>query len=283
MKSMKSPIRACLLGCTALLSLPIQAAEAPPVSAASIRLFEQADAPVLPFGRRLYATQFDATLTRMIGVEIAATYPLAKETMLLDVTCTMQKPDGSRAEASRPMSFQLFAGETQSNSANMQWGVPDEEDWEPGEYGVVCSIGEHKIAESQFTVVQNPPDVTDTDVRIAGLRFFPVDRELPPKAGRDYTDVFEVANTRRIGVELEYTHSALGRTVSIPVACHYYWPDGQVMPPAEMLYEPGPTWPGGYSAANMGWDEAGKWPVGHYVVVCQVNGRPVVVNRFEVR
>jgi hypothetical protein len=55
------------------------------------------------------------------------------------------------------------------------------------------------------------------------------------------------------------------------------------MPPAEMRYEPGPTWPGGYSAANMGWDIAGKWPVGHYVVVCLLAGKPAVVNRFEVR
>jgi hypothetical protein len=283
MKSMKPPLRASLLGCAALFALPLRAEDASTFSAVSIRLFEQADGTVLPFGRRLYATQFDATLTQMVGVEIDATYPMPKEATLLDVTCTMQKPDGSRVEGSRPMSFQLFAGETQSNSANTQWGVPDEEDWQPGEYGVTCSIGEQKIAEAGFTIVLNPPDVMDTDVRVAGLRFFPVDRELPTKAERDYSEVFETADTRRIGVELEYTHSALGRTVSVPVACHYYWPDGQVMPPAEMLYEPGPTWPGGYSAANMGWDEAGKWPVGHYVVVCRVNGRPTVVGRFEVR
>jgi hypothetical protein len=283
MTAMKSPLRVCLLSSIALLSLPLQAEDIPTFSTATIRLFEQADGPVQPFGRRFYATEFDATLARMIGVEIVATYPLPKESKLLSVTCTMLKPDGSRTEGSRPMSFQLFAGETQSNSANVQWGVPDENDWEPGEYAVECATGGQKFAESQFIVVLNPPDVADTDLHVAGLKFFPVNGELPPKSERDYTAVFETANTRRIGVELEYTHGALGRTVSVPAACHYFWPDGQVMPPAVMLYEPGPTWPGGYSAANMGWDEAGKWPIGHYVVACGVNGRPTVVDRFEVR
>ncbi len=266
-----------------LLSLPIHAADAPPLSGATIRLFEQAEGPVLPFGRRFYGIHFDATLARMIGVEIGATYPAQDETTLLSVVCLLQKPDGSKAEASRAMSFQLFEGETQSNSANVQWGVPDEEDWQPGDYGVDCSVDGHSIWQAQFAIALNPPDVADTDIRIAGLRFFPVAEDLQPKPERRYTDTFEAADTRRIGVELEYTHSPLGRTVTVPAACHYYWPDGQVMPPAEMRYEPGPTWPGGYSAANMGWDVAGKWTVGHYVVVCDVGGKPAVVNRFEVR
>jgi hypothetical protein len=33
----------------------------------------------------------------------------------------------------------------------------------------------------------------------------------------------------------------------------------------------------------MGWDAPGKWPVGHYLVACLIAGKPVAVNRFEVR
>ena len=283
MKPMKSPLRTALLLIAACLPPTALAADASPFTAVSMRLFEQADGPVQAFGRRVYATNFDATLTRMIGVEIGATYAKAKETRLLDVACTLTKPDGSLAPGSRAMSFQVFADETQSNSANVQWGVPDEQDWEAGNYLVDCAVAGQSIGQAPFTVVLNPADVADTDLRIAGLRFFAVERELPAKAERDYTEVFETANTRRIGVELEYTHSPIGREIAVAVDCHYYWPDGQVMPPAQMTYQPGPTWPGGYSAANMGWDEAGKWPTGHYVVVCEVAGRPAVVNRFEVR
>jgi len=283
MKRMKSPLPAGLFILAAALPQAALAADASPFTAVSIRLFEQADGTVQPFGRRIYATHFDATLTRMIGVEIGATYAKRKEARLYDVACTLTKPDGSTVPASRAMSFQLFADETQSNSANVQWGVPDEQDWLAGEYGVDCAIAGQSIGETSFTVVLNPADVADTDLRIAELRFFPVDGELPPKADRSYTDVFETAATRRIGVELEFTHSPIGREIAVPVACHYYWPDGQAMPPAQMTYQPGPAWPGGYSAANMGWDEAGKWPTGHYVVVCSIAGRPAVVNRFEVR
>lgn len=283
MKPMKSPLRTGLLIFAACLPPPALAAEASSFTAVSIRLFEQADGPVQPFGRRVYATHFDATLTRMIGVEMGATYPSQKETRLYDVACTLTKPDGSTEPASRAMSFQVFADETASNSANVQWGVPDEQDWPAGDYLVDCAVDGQSIGQAPFAIVLNPADVADTDLRIAGLRFFPVDRELPPKAERGYTEIFETADTRRIGVELEFTHSPIGREIVVPVDCHYYWPDGQVMPPAEMTYRPGPTWPGGYSAANMGWDEAGKWPTGHYVIVCAVAGRPAVVNRFEVR
>jgi hypothetical protein len=283
MISMNALLRTGLLACAVLLPLPARTADMPPLSAATIRLFEQADEPVLPFGRRVYGNHFDATLTRMIGVEIGATYPAPEESMLLPVVCTLTRPDGSKAAAGREMSFQLFAGETLSSSANVQWGVPDEEDWEPGDYGVDCAVADQSVWQSRFTVALNPPGIEGTDIRVAGLRFFPVQDELPAKADRQYTESFEAADTRRIGVELEFTHAPPGRTVTVPVACHYYWPDGQVMPPAEMRYEPGPTWPGGYSAANMGWDTAGKWPVGHYVVVCLIAGKPTVVNRFEVR
>ncbi|MDP9199155.1 MAG: hypothetical protein M3O07_08075 [Pseudomonadota bacterium] len=280
---MNSLHRRLLLACAVLLPLAARAADVPPLSAATIRLFEQADGPVQPFGRRVYGDHFDATLTRMIGVEIGATYPAPDETTLLPVVCTLTNPDGSKSAAGREMSFQLFAGETLSSSANVQWGVADEQDWDPGDYSVDCAVHDQSVWQSRFTVALNPPDIEDTDIRVAGLRFFPVQEELPSKADRQYAESFEAADTRRIGVELEFTHSPPGRTVTVPVACHYYWPDGQVMPPAEMRYEPGPTWPGGYSAANMGWDTAGKWPVGHYVVVCLIAGKPVTVNRFEVR
>lgn len=283
MKPMNSPLRTGFLIFAASLPPIALAADASPFTAVSMRLFEQADGPVQPFGRRVYATHFDATLTRMIGVEIGATYAKRKEERLYDLACTLTKPDGSSEPASRAMSFQVFADETESNSANVQWGVPDEEDWQAGDYLVDCGVAGQSIGQVPFTVVLNPADVADTDLRIAGLRFFPVDRELPAKSDRSYTEVFETANTRRIGVEIEYTHSPIGRAITVPVDCHYYWPDGQVMPPAQMTYQPGPTWPGGYSAANMGWEEAGKWPTGHYVVVCEVGGRPAVVNRFEVR
>ena len=283
MKPMKSPLRAASLALAACLPPAVPAADASPFTAVSIRLFEQGDGTVQPFGRRIYASQFDATLTRMIGVEIGATYAKQSEAKLYDVACTLTQPDGKAVPASRPMSFQVFADETSSNSANLQWGVADEQDWPAGEYVVDCGIDGASIGQAAFTIVENPADVTGTDLRIAGLKFFAVESELPPKSERKYSEAFETADTRRIGVEIEFTHSPIGREIAVQVDCHYFWPDGQVMPPAQMTYRPGPTWPGGYSAANMGWDEAGKWPLGHYLVVCQVAGRPAVVNRFEVR
>lgn len=282
MSPVKSPLAASLALSTFLLP-PALAAESPPITRVDMRLFEQADTGVLPFGRRVYQTHFDATRTRMIGLEIGAAYAKPAESSLLPVDCTLLRPDGSRSAPERAMSFQLLAGETHSNSANLLWGVAAEKDWMPGPYLVECASSGQPLGQAPFVMVQNPPDVADTDIRVAELRFFPLAAELPPRTERQYTRGFSAAETRRIGVEIEFTHAPLGRSVVVPVACHYYWPDGQVMAPARITYEPGPEWPGGFSAGNTGWDEPGQWPAGHYTVVCQVNGKPAAVDRFEVR
>jgi hypothetical protein len=52
--------------------------------------------------------------------------------------------------------------------------VPDEDDWEPGEYGVDCAVDDQSVWQSRLTLAQNPPDIEDTDIRVAGLRFLPV-------------------------------------------------------------------------------------------------------------
>lgn len=183
MSPVNSPLRAGL-AFSALLLPPALAAEAPPITQVTLRVFEQADTDVLPYGRRIYATHFDATRTRMIGLEIGASYAKPDESSSLAVDCSLLRPDGSRSAPGRAMTFQLFAGETQSNSANLLWGVAAEEDWVPGFYAVDCAIAGQTLGQALFTVVQNPPDVADADIRVAELRFFALAAELPPRAER---------------------------------------------------------------------------------------------------
>ncbi|MGH8251805.1 MAG: hypothetical protein ACREVI_14110 [Steroidobacteraceae bacterium] len=259
------------------------AADQPPLHDVTIRLFEQADAAVLPLARRLYSTHFDATRTRMLGVEIAAGYAAPEEALQVPVSCTMKRPDGSEAASPRPMTFQLFAGSTQSSSANLLWGVAPEEDWAPGSYQVRCLVDDKEIGQTPFEVQLNPADFAQAEIRVASMRLFPVDSELPARADRKYTLELDAGATRRIGVELEFTHAPLGRAMQIPVECYYLWPDGQTSPPLVLRYEPQAAWPGGYSAGAMGWDETGNWPQGVYTVACMSHGRPVAIDRFEVR
>lgn len=268
----------------ALLALPSAAVATDdfPLRSATIRLFEQADVGVQSVARRAYATHFDATRMRWLGVEITGTYDAPEADALLAVDCLMQRPDGTRVPTARDMSFQLFAGETESSSANVLWGVEDEDDWPPGRYAVECTVAGRAFDPVPFEVMHNPTDVAGAEIRVAEMRFFPVVRDLPARTEREYAIVLAAADTRRIGVEVEFTHAPLGATVSVPIACYFYWPDGQTSPPLNLTYEPEPAWPGGYAAGAMGWDDPGRWPPGVYTVVCLIYGRPVAVDRVAI-
>lgn len=278
---MRAPslLAALALACT--LSLAAAAADPPVLDAVTIRLFEQADAELLPVARRLYSTRFDATRSRALGVEIAASHAALESDAEIPVDCTMQKPDGSAYSGDRPLILAVAAGANHSSSAGLPWRAPDIEGWRPGGYAVECRIAGQVVARSRIEIMQNPPDVAGTDIRVAAIRVFPVERALPAKDERRYASTLVAAGTNHIGVELEFTHAPLGQAMSIPVECYYFWPDGQTSPAVMLSYEPQATWAGGYSAGAIGWDQAGHWLPGVYTVTCLIGGRPVIVDRFD--
>ncbi len=266
---------------TIALLLPLAAVSKPAFEKVTIRLFEQADGPIVPFARRLYSTHFDATRTRMLGVEISATYAARETTTTIPIVCAMQKPDGSIAPSDRPMTFQFFGGKSESHSANLLWGVAPDEDWEAGAYEIECLAEEKSLGKAPFEIALNPADVSDGDIRVAAVRLFPVTGQLPPRMNRKYTNDFVAEETSRIGIELEFSHAALGRSVKVPVECYFFWPDGQTSPPVVLSYEPQPAWAGGYAAGAMGWEQAGNWAKGVYTITCAIHGQPVIVDRFD--
>lgn len=276
-----STIRSVLISLAAAPATGL-AADPPALDRVAIRLFEQADEAVVPVATRLYSTHFDATRMRMLGVEIHASYVPPAENLRVPVACTLQRPDGGLTPADREMSFQLFADHAESISTNLLWGVAPEEDWLPGHYVVECSIDGTTIGRAPFEVMLNPSDVAGAEIRVAAMLLFPVDGDLPGRADRRYTTTLAAADTRRIGIELEFTHEPLGRAMTIPVECYYFWPDGQTSPPVVLSYEPQAGWPGGYSAGAMGWDEPGHWATGTYTATCMIHGHPVAVDRFAV-
>lgn len=274
-------MRALTLSAVLGLACAVAAADQPALEAVAIRVFEQADTEILPVARRLYSTRFDATRTPTLGVEISATHLVPASTIEFPVDCTMQKPDGSAMSTIGPLMLTLAAGAAHSSSASLPWRAPDSEGWQPGVYAIQCLIDGQFVAESRIEFVQNPPDVADTDIRVAALRLFPVERTLPAKDERRYATTLAAAETKHIGVELEFTHAPLGKAMKIPVECYYFWPDGQTSPAVMLSYEPQETWAGGYSAGAIGWDQPGQWLPGVYTVTCMIGGRPVIVDRFD--
>lgn len=261
--------------------LPFAAAGEPAIEQATMRLFEQADGPVLPVSRRLHSTRFDSTRMRVLAVEVMATYAAPAATTTVPLACTLKRPDGSQSPAERPMSFQFFEGKNSSQSANLLWSVAADQEWQPGSYEVECQANDKSIASASFEVALNPAEVTDGGIRVEAARVFPVQEKLPPRMLRKYATSLPADTTTRIGVELEFSHAALGRTAKVPVECYFFWPDGQTSPPVVLSYEPEPTWAGGYSAGAMGWEQPGNWPKGVYTISCAIYGQPVIVDRFD--
>jgi hypothetical protein len=124
--------------------------------------------------------------------------------------------------------------------------------------------------------------VADGEIRVKAIRIFAVEEQLPPIEERHYAIAFAADRTRRIGVELEFSHAPLGHAARVPVDCWFFWPDGQTSPPLVLGYEPQPAWAGGYSAGAMGFAEPGGWTKGVYTVSCAIGGQPVAIERFDV-
>jgi hypothetical protein len=264
------------------LFLPLLAAADPAFDHVTMRLFEQADGPILPVARRIYTTRFDAIRARLLAVEITAAYPAPESSSTIPLACTLRKPDGSVVPSERPMDFQFFGGETESHAVNLLWGAAEDRDWQPGAYEVECTAEGKSIARASFEMARNPPDVADGEIRVMAMRVFPVAGMLPPRGARTYVSALPSDETTRIGIELEFSHAPLGHTVKVPVDCWFFWPDGQTSPPLVLNYEPQPTWAGGYSAGAMGWEQPGNWIKGVYTVSCAINGHPVAVDRFDI-
>ena len=278
---MHAPSSSAVLAFICALSGAVADAEQPVLTEVRLRLFEQADTEIIPVGRRLYSTRFDATRTRVLGIEISVFHAAPASTAELPVDCAMHKPDGRVFPADRPLILEIVAGAIRSSSAGLPWRAPDPESWRPGDYDIQCRIDGQVVAESRIEIVQNPPDVAGTDIRVAAIRLFPVERTLPAKDDRRYASTLVAADTNHIGVELEFTHAPLGQALSIPVECYYFWPDGQTSPAVMLNYEPETTWSGGYSAGALGWDQPGHWLAGVYTVTCLIGGRPAIVDRFD--
>jgi hypothetical protein len=190
-------------------------------------------------------------------------------------------PDGSVVAADGPIPFQLVAGRTQSESAALLWKTPAAQGWQAGEYEVECIAAEERVGRVPFEMAVNPADIAEGDIRVSALRIFPVETNLPPRPQRRYAVSLAADETRRIGLELEFSHGPLGQMPKIPVDCWFFWPDGQTSPPLVLNYEPQADWAGGYSAGAMGWEQPGSWLKGVYTVTCAIHGRPVAVERFD--
>lgn len=268
----------CLLFC-ALAAGAAQAQITP--TATEIRLWEQEGNAVAPSDRRFYSTRYDAGRSRYIGFEITMSHLPARATGIFPVECQLLGTADEKALKTLNLEVEVVTGAASSNGIALLAPNGDS-GWLPGNYRIRCSGRGSLLGEAPFAIAVNPPDAAEIDLHVAAIHLFPVSGALPARGQREYATHFNARNTSRIGVELEFTHTAAGSATSIPVDCYYYPPSGRVMGPISFNYEPQADATGGYAALAMGWDKPGKWSDGYHTAVCNIRGRPVAVERFLV-
>jgi hypothetical protein len=269
-----------LLLATALVPVPLRAQSAAQ-SGVTIRLYEQPLGFVLGADRRIYTIHFNSLRTRRIGVEVTLDYPEAATASQVSVACQMTRPDGRVIEGIWKIGLSIQALSTRAVGANTLFGA-GRDGWQTGIHKVSCA-GEKTLGDVSFQMSPGPSLLTDMELRLKDVRFFPTSLKLLPEAQREYQDEFSSAEATSIGIELSFLHPKPPRSGSVPVDCYILSSIARILGVMHAVYEFEASATGGSVATALGWDQPGQWVRGSYLAVCQIHGRPIAVERFSVR
>jgi hypothetical protein len=247
---------------------------------ATLRLYEQPGAVVLPEEQRVYTWYFNTLRTRYIGVEVTLEYPTAPADLVLDVTCKMTRPDEKVIDGIWHIRMVIPAGSARAVSQNTMFGA-GKNGWQAGIHKVTCATT-RPLGETSFQMSPGPSLLASTELRLQDVQFFPTGSKVTPLAEREYLDRFSSAEATRIGIELSFVHPGLTQAGEVPIDCYYLASTGRVLGILSLTYKLTPPATSGTAAIGLGWDQPGKWSKGTYLAICQVHGRPISVDRFTV-
>lgn len=246
----------------------------------SIRLYEQEGGTVPNESRRVYTSYFNTLRTRYIGVAVTLEHAAAPAAFTLPIGCQMTRPNGAVVNGLFKIGARIAAGSTRTNGANLMFGA-GKEGWQAGLYKVTCAAS-RPVGEMAFQMSPGPSLLGDIELRLSQVRFFPTGSRISPAAQRTYLPSFSSAEATRIGIELTFVQPVPGKSGEVPVDCYYLTPSGNILGTMTAAYTVEPGVASGTVAMGMGWDQPGQWDKGDYLAICQIHGRPVSVDRFNV-
>jgi len=252
--------------------------------------------------QRKYDDFFAAGATRYLYVEVTLEHERAEREVRLPISCVITTADGA-VFATLAATGRIQPEWKGSNWAS-GWGSERGGTWPAGKYTAECSYGGDPIGRGRFEMATGgspdgppppapapardaerlDPRVPELDGRVTALRFFPdYAGPLTPVEDREYRTSFEAGDLQYLGVELEISHPAPGRSVKEQVSCDILRPDGDRLGTVTLSVRPEPTWTGVRTASSYGWAEAGRWAVGRYQVLCRLNGRLIARQAVQMR
>ena len=247
---------------------------------ATIRLYEQDGGFVLGAEKRVYTSYFNTLRTRYIAVEVSLDYEAAAAGFRLAIGCQMTQPDGKVIDGIWKIGMPIQAGSTHSVDANVMFGA-GKEGWQAGISKVTCAAS-RSLGEVSFQMSPGPSLLADAELRVKDVRFFPTGPSLIAPAERKYQDRFTASEATHIGIELSFVHPGWTKSGAVPIDCYYVQGAGAVLGTMTAVYEIAPPVAGGAVAMGLGWDQPGRWSTGDYLAICQIQGRPIAVERFTV-
>jgi hypothetical protein len=272
-----TPISRWLLA-GSLISTAAQAQSIAPTRA-MIRLYQQSSGFALGAEKRVYTSYFNSLRTFAVAVEVTLEYPAAASGGQLSIACQMTRPDGRVIDGIWKIGLSIRAGSTQATGANTMFG-PGREGWQTGVYKVTCA-GSQPLGETSFQMSPGPSLLSDGELRLKEVKFFPTGSQLNPPGQRNYQDRFSSTEATRIGIELTFLNPGWTKTGSVPIDCYFARNASAVIGTMTAVYEI--TAAGtGTTAMGLGWDQPGQWSKDDYLAICQLHGRPIAVERFTV-
>jgi hypothetical protein len=233
----------------------------------------------VPRERRVYSSRFEKVSSRFINVELELAYPKPGKVVSFPVACEYLKADSALGKIE--FTFEVQADWTGSFNSR-GWGWARSGQWTPGTYRVRCASDGAFLSEAAFEIAEGPPVIAAINAKVSALRFFESPKDGVPAEQRKYANRFEAANTRYVGLELEFTHPAAATTYEFPVKCTFYKPDGSSFGTVDLRYVVQPTWKGIVNSTMWGWEAPGNWDKGVYTVSCVTESSWLATDTFEI-
>lgn len=127
--------------------------------------------------------------------------------------------------------------------------------------------------------------VTSLGLRVSYVSFFESGYDITPKEKRRYNNTFPKSTTRCINCEFGLHHLPPGRRVDYDVIMHwrklYQQEDGKLQDLQLSSYIE-PEWENSWYSHGIGWNEAGNWTEGTYMVIIGIQQELVAQGMFEI-
>jgi hypothetical protein len=235
----------------------------------------------MAWGKRNYQKSFVATKTKFINWEVVLDHPIAREGLeRFFITATLYDPKGREVEKSQTLAW------VEKNMHWSQWGRTFAlTTWTPGTYQVAIAVDDKEYVRRSFLIEDvgvGADFLPALNAKVASIRFFEREKDLPPIYKREYGNRFPRAAARFINWELWLEFPPSPQKVEFSVVSYWYGPDDKLLDTISTRHTIHSGWLSSIITAGRGSITPGAWRPGAHKVVLKINEKEVASATFQV-